>query len=257
MAKKKSITRYPRRGNEQFRPDIQATGANSQPIVSRLDRQTCVNTVGERIEDDLKRSPSSPSHNRNVLAEVSTQDSWPGDCPLVSLTPPPHPPPPPPLENLALYNLHGKSSQTVLQTHHVPKVTIECEVKESPAQAMMNANGNHPPHRHQQPHSQPHNQPQRDRRHHVNDNTGVNTPNGPMPSHIQVAKPYVFHQAVEACLSDLGVLQAGEDRIRLAGVQWIDNVRKALKLYVRGFSFCSALFPSGVIFIAMDIDELM
>lgn len=54
--------------------------------------------------------------------------------------------------------------------------------------------------------------------------------NGPVPSHIQVAKPYVFQQAIEGCLKDVGVAQAREDNIRLAGVQWIDNVRRALKL---------------------------
>lgn len=53
---------------------------------------------------------------------------------------------------------------------------------------------------------------------------------GPMPNHIQVAKPYVFQQAIEGCLKDVGVAQAREDNLRLAGVQWIDNVRRALKL---------------------------
>lgn len=55
---------------------------------------------------------------------------------------------------------------------------------------------------------------------------------GPMQSHIQVAKPFVFQQTIENCFNDLGVAQVREDNIRLAGVKWIDDVRKALKLYV-------------------------
>ena len=53
---------------------------------------------------------------------------------------------------------------------------------------------------------------------------------GLLQSHIQVAKPYVFQQAIDGCLKDVGVAQPREDNIRLAGVQWIDNVRRALKL---------------------------
>ena len=52
----------------------------------------------------------------------------------------------------------------------------------------------------------------------------------PPSYHIQVAKPYIFQQTIDQCLRDLGVSQTREDNIRLAGVQWIDNVRRALRL---------------------------
>lgn len=54
--------------------------------------------------------------------------------------------------------------------------------------------------------------------------------NGPMPNFVQVAKSYIFEQEIQQCLKDTGVTQAREDNIRLAGVQWIENVRRALKL---------------------------
>ena len=54
--------------------------------------------------------------------------------------------------------------------------------------------------------------------------------NGPMPNYVQVARAYVFEQEIQRCLRENGVSQAREDNIRLAGVQWIDNVRRALKL---------------------------
>ena len=63
--------------------------------------------------------------------------------------------------------------------------------------------------------------------------TDAEAPNGrigPPTSFIQVAKPYVFEQTIQECLRVTGVSQAREDIIRLAGVLWIDNVRKALKL---------------------------
>ncbi len=53
---------------------------------------------------------------------------------------------------------------------------------------------------------------------------------GRLPNHVQVAKSYVFEQEIQKCLRDTGVAQAREDSIRLAGVQWIDNARRALKL---------------------------
>ena len=53
---------------------------------------------------------------------------------------------------------------------------------------------------------------------------------GPLPNYVQVARAYVFEQAIQNCLRDNGVSQVREDTIRLAGVQWIDNVRRALKL---------------------------
>lgn len=53
---------------------------------------------------------------------------------------------------------------------------------------------------------------------------------GPHPSFIQVAKPYVFEQKLQECMTAIGVSEAKEDNIRLQGVTWIDNVRKALQL---------------------------
>ena len=55
---------------------------------------------------------------------------------------------------------------------------------------------------------------------------------GPPTSFIQVAKPYIFEQAIQECLKSTGVSQARESATRLAGVQWIDDVRRALKLSV-------------------------
>ncbi len=55
-------------------------------------------------------------------------------------------------------------------------------------------------------------------------------PVGPHPSFIQVAKPYVFEQKLQECMSAIGVTEAKEDTLRLQGVTWIDNVRKALQL---------------------------
>lgn len=56
-------------------------------------------------------------------------------------------------------------------------------------------------------------------------------PAGPHPSFIQVAHPYVFEKTVQECLAATGVNPQREDSIRLQGITWIDNVRKALHLY--------------------------
>lgn len=53
----------------------------------------------------------------------------------------------------------------------------------------------------------------------------------PHPSFIQVAKPYIFEQTVQRCLQRTGVSAAKEENLRLVGITWIDNVRKALRLY--------------------------
>lgn len=60
--------------------------------------------------------------------------------------------------------------------------------------------------------------------------TGPTSRNARLTNYVQVAKSYVFEQEIQKCLRDTGVSPAREDSIRLAGVQWIDNVRKALKL---------------------------
>lgn len=54
---------------------------------------------------------------------------------------------------------------------------------------------------------------------------------GPHPSFIEVAKPYVFQQKLERCLNAIGMSEAKEDSIRLQGVTWIDNIRRAMQLY--------------------------
>lgn len=62
---------------------------------------------------------------------------------------------------------------------------------------------------------------------------GVPTPEGPrrrLPCYNQVADAYVFQQTIDERLRRVGVSQAREDNLRLAGVQWIDSVRRALKL---------------------------
>ena len=56
------------------------------------------------------------------------------------------------------------------------------------------------------------------------------TPQGPDPSVIQVAKPYVFEKNVQHYLKSSSVPEQKEDIARLQGVAWIDNVRKALQL---------------------------
>ena len=53
---------------------------------------------------------------------------------------------------------------------------------------------------------------------------------GPSPSFIQVAKPYIFEHTIQECLKLTGVTQAREDQLRLSGVQWIDSVRRSLRL---------------------------
>ena len=59
-----------------------------------------------------------------------------------------------------------------------------------------------------------------------------NGPVGPHPSYIQVAKPYIFEKYLQDAMTATGVTEAKEDTNRLQGIQWIDNVRRALQLYV-------------------------
>lgn len=54
------------------------------------------------------------------------------------------------------------------------------------------------------------------------------------PSFIQVAKPYIFEQTIQACIAAMGVNPLREESLRLQGVAWLDNVRRALHLYVAG-----------------------
>lgn len=55
-------------------------------------------------------------------------------------------------------------------------------------------------------------------------------PQGPHPSYIQVAKPFVFEQKIVNQMLASGSNPQREDTYRLDGVQWIDDVRKALQL---------------------------
>ncbi|KAL2000249.1 hypothetical protein VTN02DRAFT_3358 [Thermoascus thermophilus] len=57
-------------------------------------------------------------------------------------------------------------------------------------------------------------------------------PPRPHPSFIQVAKPFVFEQTIQECIAAVGVDPLREESLRLQGVTWIDNVRRALHLYV-------------------------
>ncbi|OCK82358.1 C-type cyclin [Lepidopterella palustris CBS 459.81] len=59
---------------------------------------------------------------------------------------------------------------------------------------------------------------------------------GPHPSFIEIAKPYIFEQRVQECLTVIGMTEAKEDAVRLSGVAWIDNVRKSMQLPVRTFN---------------------
>jgi hypothetical protein len=51
-----------------------------------------------------------------------------------------------------------------------------------------------------------------------------------LPCYNQVADAYVFQQTIDERLRRIGVSQTREDNLRLAGAQWIDSVRRALKL---------------------------
>ena len=59
---------------------------------------------------------------------------------------------------------------------------------------------------------------------------GPRQPTGQMPNFVSVAKAYMFQQEIDQCLTITGVSPAREDNLRLAGVQWIENVRRTLKL---------------------------
>jgi len=218
MAKKSQPARKQQK-NAQCRPYPKVSGANSEPIRSRLDRSWSA--------EEKRDESGTLNQETTFLAEPSANDSPIEDFQpkSPSLPPPSSPPPPHPDLITDLAASFQDQLQSVLSLQNVSTVT---DGPKSQAQDMMNANGNHQPYRQQQPHGQ------RPNRNHVGDVAGpVNSiPSGPTRSHIQVAKPYVFQQAIDGCLHDLGVAQAREDNIRLAGVQWIENVRKALKLYV-------------------------
>lgn len=53
---------------------------------------------------------------------------------------------------------------------------------------------------------------------------------GPHPSYIEVAKPFIFENRIIECLTTGGLSETRDDKIRLEGITWIDNVRRALHL---------------------------
>ena len=64
---------------------------------------------------------------------------------------------------------------------------------------------------------------------------------GPHPSYIEIAKPYIFEPKIKECLTSAGVSEAKDDSIRLQGVAWIDNVRKAMHLWEKIYQFWKAV----------------
>ena len=73
-----------------------------------------------------------------------------------------------------------------------------------------------------------------ERAHHVSESDyGPPVPPPIHPSFVQVAKPYIFEQTIQECIQAMGVDPTREVSQRLQGVTWIDNVRKALRLYVQ------------------------
>ncbi|KAF2849769.1 cyclin-like protein [Plenodomus tracheiphilus IPT5] len=59
---------------------------------------------------------------------------------------------------------------------------------------------------------------------------------GPHPSYIEIAKPYILQSRIQRCLSEVHMSDAKEDAVRLQGVAWIDQVRRALQLPIRTFN---------------------
>ena len=53
---------------------------------------------------------------------------------------------------------------------------------------------------------------------------------GPHPSHIVVARSYILEKNIRLLREQSGVPESREDNIRLQGVTWIDNVRRALMM---------------------------
>ncbi|KAJ4364521.1 RNA polymerase II C-terminal domain kinase beta subunit [Neocucurbitaria cava] len=65
---------------------------------------------------------------------------------------------------------------------------------------------------------------------------------GPHPSYIEIAKPYIFQSRIDKCLRDLNMSDAKEDVVRLQGVAWIDQVRRALQLPIRTFNTAAVYY---------------
>ena len=68
----------------------------------------------------------------------------------------------------------------------------------------------------------------------------------PHPSFIQVARPYIFEKTIQDCKAVMGVNPLREEALRLQGVALVDNVRRALHLWVsRMLNRSSAYRKSG------------
>ena len=227
------------------------TGANAESIRSRIrqpasgqrrEHVSC-DALDQRLEfgeiDAVKAIPEEGKFLADHFAQAMVvRPEIRPNLDLPSFNFPPPPPPPPLLEPSAI-NTASKLHRPIPGLSPSEDTEAKCHAnfvtygsgKENTTkpseQEMMNVNGSHHSHRHQPP-QQPFS---KDKRSHGHDAVPFSTVlPGPMQSHIQVAKPYVFQQAIEGCLDDLGVALPREDNIRLAGVQWIDNVRRALKL---------------------------
>ncbi|KAK5072897.1 RNA polymerase II C-terminal domain kinase beta subunit [Lithohypha guttulata] len=241
-AAKSANLQHPRKRPQ--RPQFEISGANAEPVRSRLDRLRSIKQyaeVDEVKEDERAVGSALPEFLAGHFSQIIEDSSQSKDLPL-----PPPPPLSPHLGHNSIEELDINPSQNVLdhqqeEQQHNDTVTDGCKTGSGPGSGeqiaqetlMMNANGTLPSHRPQQPHAHT---PRDKASHGIDIVSPSNRPtNGPVPSHIQVAKPFVFQQAIEACLHDLGVTQAREDNIRLAGVQWIDNTRRALKLPIKTF----------------------
>jgi hypothetical protein len=59
---------------------------------------------------------------------------------------------------------------------------------------------------------------------------------GPHPSYIEIAKPYILQSRIHRCLTEINMLNDKDDAVRLQGIAWIDQVRRALQLPIRTFN---------------------
>ena len=53
---------------------------------------------------------------------------------------------------------------------------------------------------------------------------------GPHPSYIKSAKPFIFDREIRECLTKGGSSANRDNKVRLEGISWIDGVRRALHL---------------------------
>ncbi|KAI5280705.1 RNA polymerase II C-terminal domain kinase beta subunit, partial [Ascosphaera aggregata] len=67
-------------------------------------------------------------------------------------------------------------------------------------------------------------------------------PLGPHPSFVLVARSYIFAPIIHDCLDYARSDPLREEAVRMQGITWIDNVRKALHLPVRTFNTAAMYF---------------